>query len=133
MVGEIDMPCCAITRTAGAEQRADGIITEKRQPKHGTGENTMSDYIDRDAALAFEASVAVDSPNDIDLIMRGVKLYMEYIKGIPSTDVEVKEAEWLYDSTSDMFACSACGGLVVLDLYSYCPWCGAKMQKVKGE
>ena len=91
------------------------------------------DYIDREAALGIDVDVEVENESDIDLIMRGVKLYMEYIKGIPSADVEVKEAEWLYDSTSDMFACSACGGLVVLDLYSYCPWCGAKMQKARNK
>lgn len=91
----------------------------------------MSDYISREQALAFEASVAVDNPNDIDLIMRGAKLYMDYIKSLPSAGQvrPLANGEWLYDTTTDMFACSLCDGLAVRNVYSYCPWCGADMRK----
>lgn len=91
----------------------------------------MSDYIDREAALDIDVDIEVENESDIDLIMRGMRLYMEYIKGIPSAGQirPLANGEWLYDTTTDMFACSLCDGLAARNVYSYCPWCGADMRK----
>ena len=50
---------------------------------------------------------------------------------------EVRHGKWLYED-SDIgwtdYKCSACGNIISTvaqdeDLYSYCPYCGAKMDK----
>ena len=55
---------------------------------------------------------------------------------VPIADVqEVRHGKWLYED-SDIgwtdYKCSACGNIISTvaqdeDLYSYCPYCGAKM------
>ena len=57
---------------------------------------------------------------------------------VPTADVqEVRHGKWLYED-SDIgwtdYKCSACGNIISTvaqdeDLYSYCPYCGAKMDK----
>ena len=57
---------------------------------------------------------------------------------VPTADVqEVRHEKWLYEA-SDIgwtdYKCSACGNIISTvaqdeDLYSYCPYCGAKMDK----
>lgn len=62
----------------------------------------------------------------------------ECIKNAPAADVqEVRHGKWLYED-SDIgwtdYKCSDCGNIISTvaqdeDLYSYCPYCGAKMDK----
>ena len=57
---------------------------------------------------------------------------------VPAADVqEVRHGKWQYEA-SDIgwtdYKCSACGNIISAvaqdeDLYSYCPYCGAKMYK----
>lgn len=57
---------------------------------------------------------------------------------IPTADVtDVKHGEWIYvdgDVGYNVYRCSKCGGVVVLDeevIYNYCPNCGAKMEDTR--
>lgn len=34
---------------------------------------------------------------------------------------------WIYNEKTDMFGCSECGGVMVRNIYNFCPWCGVKM------
>lgn len=66
------------------------------------------------------------------------KVVLEIISNQPAADVqEVRHEKWLYEA-SDIgwtdYKCSACGNIISTvaqdeDLYSYCPYCGAKMDK----
>ena len=73
---------------------------------------------------------------------RGIKRCIGEIKKMPTVDaVEVVHAQWLYDSGSGKYFCSACdeyalsfkkdtlygGDLYEVCLTDYCPNCGAKM------
>ena len=40
-----------------------------------------------------------------------------------------KHGKWLYDKNEGMFYCSECREYVVYNMYNYCMWCGAKMDK----
>lgn len=63
---------------------------------------------------------------------------LKLIKIEPTADVqEVRHGKWLYED-SDIgwtdYKCSDCGNIISTvaqdeDLYSYCPYCGAKMDK----
>lgn len=63
---------------------------------------------------------------------------LDIVEKAPTADVqEVRHGKWLYEA-SDIgwtdYKCSACGNIISTvdqdeDLYSYCPYCGAKMDK----
>lgn len=78
----------------------------------------------------------------INIIINSTALYnstvLKLIKIAPAADVqEVRHGKWLYEA-SDIgwtdYKCSACGNIISAvaqdeDVYSYCPYCGAKMDK----
>lgn len=54
------------------------------------------------------------------------------IQSIPAADVKpVVHGRWIYDTTTDEFACSVCDGLMVRNVFNFCPWCGAELRKKK--
>lgn len=66
------------------------------------------------------------------------KVFASAVINAPTADVqEVRRGKWLYED-SDIgwtdYKCSDCGNIISTvaqdeDLYSYCPYCGAKMDK----
>lgn len=66
------------------------------------------------------------------------KVFASAVINAPTADVqEVRHGKWLYED-SDIgwtdYKCSDCGNIISTvaqdeDLYSYCPYCGAKMDK----
>lgn len=48
------------------------------------------------------------------------------IEDAPAADVQpVRHGRWVYDEGE--FACSECDGVMVRNVFNYCPWCGARM------
>ena len=45
---------------------------------------------------------------------------------VPTVD-PVKHGKWVYQETWSVFNCSECGRSMPRNVYSYCPWCGARM------
>lgn len=45
----------------------------------------------------------------------------------------VRHGRWMYETETEMFQCSVCGGMAVRNEYPYCHWCGAKMDKEVSE
>ena len=50
---------------------------------------------------------------------------------LPSAQPERKKGQWIYNESDDMFECSVCGGEMIRNVFTYCPWCGVRM--VKGD
>lgn len=83
------------------------------------------EYIEREAAKKVLAD---------DYAYNAAKLLDE----VPKADVQkVRHGKWLYEN-SDIgwtdYKCSICGNIISTvaqdeDLYSYCPYCGVKMDK----
>ena len=44
-------------------------------------------------------------------------------------DVQPKKGKWIYHEPLDVFECSVCGRQMVRNIFNYCPWCGAKMER----
>ena len=110
----------------------------------------MSDLISRQAALA-----AIDKNRDALLSsgMAGAEhILVHYgrrvIEELPSVkpkpspdwngwengcgrtyDVQPKKGKWIYHEPLDVFECSVCGRQMVRNIFNYCPWCGAKMER----
>lgn len=40
-----------------------------------------------------------------------------------------KKGKWIYHEPLDVFECSVCGRQMVRNIFDYCPWCGAKMER----
>lgn len=47
--------------------------------------------------------------------------------GLPT--IEPKKGKWIYHEPLDVFECSVCGRQMVRNIFNYCPWCGAKMER----
>ena len=45
----------------------------------------------------------------------------------------VKDGKWEYEELYGAFRCSNCQGLMIRNIYDFCPWCGAKMETVSKE
>ena len=54
------------------------------------------------------------------------KVY-DKIRGLPT--IEPKRGKWIYLDGLDAFECSVCGRQMVRNIFYYCPWCGAKMER----
>lgn len=88
----------------------------------------------------FTVSVRLD-PEDIEQWEVITKIYEQEItkmaetfKGREYVDVApVVHGKWAYDEHDDMFYCSECRGGAVSNVYNYCMWCGAKMDKKVSE
>lgn len=86
----------------------------------------MSEYIEREALLAWAREFY---PND--------KQFASAVMNAPKADVqEVNHGKWEYDSGDvgyENYLCSECKNFLTfyedIDLYPYCPYCGAKMDK----
>ena len=44
----------------------------------------------------------------------------------------VKKGKWIYHEPLDVFGCSVCGRQMVRNIFDYCPWCGARMERSEG-
>ena len=54
----------------------------------------------------------------------------EVLNSIPAAEVQpVRQGRWQYETETEMFQCSVCGGMAVRNEYPYCHWCGAKVDK----
>lgn len=51
------------------------------------------------------------------------------LEEVPS--VEPKKGKWIYHDPLDVFECSVCGRQMVRNIFNYCPWCGAKMERIE--
>lgn len=47
--------------------------------------------------------------------------------------IEPKKGRWIYHEPLDVFECSVCGRQMVRNIFNYCPWCGAKMERSEDE
>lgn len=91
----------------------------------------MVEYIDREALI----SDLKELPEQERIEYMGI---YDCIKSQPTADVqEVRHGKWLYEDSDrgwTDYKCSDCGNIISTvaqdeDLYSYCPYCGAKMDK----
>lgn len=88
----------------------------------------MAEYIEREAALILgywhgeRPTIDNPSPNGVDAVDS------VDIEAIPAADVQpVRHGRWMYETETEMFQCSVCGGMAVRNEYPYCHWCGARM------
>ncbi len=87
---------------------------------------TDKEYIDREALLEWAREFY---PND--------KQFISAVINAPKAAVqEIKHGSWEYDSGDvgyTNYLCSECKNFLTfyeeIDLYPYCPYCGAKMNK----
>lgn len=98
------------------------------------------EYIEREALLQDIAETVIVSAKTgyTNPELKGINKVIGRIQAMPTADVqEVRHGKWLYED-SDIgwtdYKCSACGNIISTvaqdeDLYSYCPYCGAKMDK----
>lgn len=92
-------------------------------------------YIEREALIAEFKRLTLGEGSLIERFFAdGVYAVLETF---PTADVqEVKHGKWKYDSSDVGYAnylCSECKNFLTFDensdLYPYCPYCGAKMNK----
>ena len=43
--------------------------------------------------------------------------------------IEPRKGKWIYHEPLDVFECSVCGRQMVRNIFNYCPWCGAQMER----
>ena len=98
------------------------------------------EYIERKALLQDIVATVVFSTKtgERNLEIEGARKVIGRIQAMPTADVqEVRHGKWLYED-SDIgwtdYKCSDCGNIISTvaqdeDLYSFCPYCGAKMDK----
>ena len=53
----------------------------------------MAYYIKRDDALEFEAEIEVDTPEELQAVMKGMALYAEHIKKLPCIAIDDTERD----------------------------------------
>lgn len=89
----------------------------------------MSDLISRQAAID-ELQKEIDEQTN-PLIRCGIRLARNTIDELPSADaVEIRHGRWIDKSGGIEGAwncCSVCGEKAI-DLYDFCPNCGARME-----
>ena len=128
----------------------------KRTKKYRQGNTSMTDYTSRQEAIdaldqifdrceEIEAHLPEGDPDRI-----GYKMYPDYITvwkylhQLPSAQPERKTGKWVHeiDTGADMLKCSACECRVIeleyktavgLQGFTYCPYCGAKMEVADGQ
>lgn len=97
----------------------------------------MKEYIEREAlmfniAAKFEKHYGKSREQSIHDFY---KFVTKKICAAPAADVvEVRHGRWTTEDCELLFAkraaCSVCGkGLVTTDIFDYCPYCGARMDK----
>lgn len=93
-------------------------------------------YIDRDKLLKdiSEGVVFTVRSGKPSAEIRGANKVIDRIKNAPAADVvEVKHGYWIDNEEDFWVICSACGieyldeQMDIIDNFSYCPHCGAKM------
>lgn len=94
----------------------------------------MSEYIEREAVIENIENTflgASEFANDTR------NAAINAVNSVSTADVQkVRHGKWEYDSGDvgyENYTCSECGNFLTfdegLDLYSYCPYCGVKMDK----
>lgn len=94
------------------------------------------EYIEREAALKIIDNYSKTINEDGKAIVKAVRDIVDFI--CPPADVqEVRHSKWEYED-SDIgwtdYSCNSCGNIITTvaepnELYEYCPYCGAKMDK----
>ena len=94
----------------------------------------MSDYIEREAALAYPIRKDhYDRKHGNEHFILGIESVIEFVENLPAADVApVRHGRWVpADQTGDCcYTCSECGferDAYLLDVGNYCPNCGALM------
>ena len=97
----------------------------------------MSDLISRQAALDIVFDFA-EAPHNMYQKIRELPTiepkpshdWNGWENGCGRTyDFEPKRGKWIYLDGLDAFECSVCGRQMVRNIFDYCPWCGAKMER----
>lgn len=89
----------------------------------------MDDYIRRKTVLDAAELVISRDTSGKNAVVNAMIAWSEYIKGLPSEDVQpVRHGRWTDDTGIEgaWNYCSVCGEQAI-DLYDYCPNCGARM------
>lgn len=96
----------------------------------------MSDYIEREAALAYPIRKdKCDRKHANEHFILGIESVIEFVENLPAADVApVRHGRWIpSDYIGDCcYTCSECGferDVYLLDVGDYCPACGARMDK----
>lgn len=91
----------------------------------------MIDYISRDEALNFDSSIESELDHILD-VCKGMALYANHIKEIPTADVrENIYGAWVspgHGDTPCVYICSACNSPQDRRT-KFCPECGADMRR----
>ena len=102
------------------------------------GRREMSEYISREAALAFQDNVDPDfarniMTGDIYAATKDAEI-IKYLNAIPAADVRpVERGNWTrfdYVPVGHDYECSKCGYMNDM-MSNYCPNCGADMREVE--
>lgn len=95
----------------------------------------MTDYISREAVLAFADRVRYVKNEDVEAGIQGVLIFVrDEIPAVPMR--EVVRGNWVRVGDTDNFRCSRCNKMILATwdmpaaLFNFCPNCGAEM---KGE
>lgn len=93
----------------------------------------MAEYIEREAVVnslrGWLSSTHPGSDEEVNVFD-----FLREIKATPSADVApVRHGRWVYEIETDMFHCSDCNRKVIRNDYSFCHWCGAKMDLEEDE
>lgn len=100
----------------------------------------MTEYIEREKAIAicqsyYEYCLKMHNFSG-DSVAYDIR---SNIQGLSTADVvEVKHGEWIENEDDFWVMCSVCGTEryddeeEAIDCFSYCPYCGAKMDKKEG-
>lgn len=94
------------------------------------------EYIERETALKIIDNYSKTVNEDGKAIVKAVRDIVDFI--CPKADVQVvRHSKWEYED-SDIgwtdYSCNSCGNIITTvaepnELYEYCPYCGAKMDK----
>ena len=92
----------------------------------------MDDLISRQAAIDAICEEGVRLERNGMVAMCEIKQWcIDLLDRLPSAQAERKKGQWIYNESDDMFECSVCGGEMIRNVFTYCPWCGVRM--VKGD
>lgn len=90
----------------------------------------MDDLISRQQLRAAMYHEAFEKDSDLQKWDNGCwiryKLFENVIDNLPSAQ---RKGKWIYLTGLDCFECSVCGSAMVRNIFNYCPWCGARMEK----
>ena len=103
----------------------------------------MARYVDADLMALNESEAYMSAQIQLERGGKGItaainrcvhEKLQRLIADTPAECVrEARPGKWLHNAEYDCFNCSRCGKLMIRNIYSYCPWCGACMNSVEVE